>query len=240
MPNKLHPIYELKQIRHIYGSKNGTPAGTTREHAFAVNDLSISRCRITGLVGPNGSGKSTLLKLLAFALRPTKGVILYNGRPAHPFSKAVRFNVTLLTQAPYLLKRRVIDNILYGLKLRGTHQEVTRDAIEQRIDESMEMVGLDYASFAHRRWNELSGGEAQRVAMAARLVLKPEVLLLDEPTASVDVESADLIRKAAIFARQEWGTTIVVASHDHKWLYDICDKHLHLEQGRVKNATIKV
>ncbi|MGA6924726.1 MAG: ATP-binding cassette domain-containing protein, partial [Desulfosarcina sp.] len=86
--------------------------------------------------------------------------------------------------------------------------------------------------FAQRQWDELSGGEAQRVALAARLALKPRVLLLDEPTASVDAASSELIRSASLAARDEWGTTLVIASHDREWLFDVCDEVVHLFQGK--------
>jgi tungstate transport system ATP-binding protein len=97
----------------------------------------------------------------------------------------------------------------------------------------MLQVGLAPESFARRRWSALSGGEAQRVALAARLLLKPEVLLLDEPTANVDTDSARLIRKASLKARDEWGTTLVVATHDWQWLFETCDSVLHLLHGRL-------
>jgi tungstate transport system ATP-binding protein len=92
-------------------------------------------------------------------------------------------------------------------------------------------LGLDPDTFARRQWDELSGGEAQRVALAARLVLNPRVLLLDEPTASVDARSSELIRSASLRARNDWGTTLVIASHDREWLYDVCDEVLHLFKG---------
>jgi tungstate transport system ATP-binding protein len=91
---------------------------------------------------------------------------------------------------------------------------------------------LEGREFANRRWYELSGGETQRVALAARLVLAPEVLLMDEPTASVDAVSAQLIKDAALQARQQWGTTLVIASHDWQWLYEICDEVRHLFRGQ--------
>ncbi|MBF0200594.1 MAG: ABC transporter ATP-binding protein [Desulfamplus sp.] len=200
--------------------------------ALDIDALSIPRESIIGLTGPNGSGKSTLLKLLAFAFRPSTGTILFNGKPEYPFSGNVRCNITLLTQEPYLLKRTVFENINYGLKIRGREQKLNGQA-EEKIRYALSHVGLDFEEFAHRKWNELSGGEAQRVAMAARLVLKPQVLLLDEPTASVDVESAAMIKESAAMSRQKWGTTIVAASHDSKWLEGFCDIHLHLIRGRV-------
>ena len=101
-----------------------------------------------------------------------------------------------------LKKRTVYKNIAYGLKVRGD-----RDNLTQSVHDALNMVGLDPDAFAQRQWDELSGGEAQRVALAARLVLKPRVLLLDEPTASVDAASSELIRVASLRARSEWGTT---------------------------------
>lgn len=194
---------------------------------LAIDRLDIQPSSIVGLVGPNGSGKSTLLNLMAFILRPTEGQILFRGVPASPFEESVRFQVTLLTQEPYLMKRSVFKNIVYGLKVRGE-----RGHLPALVNDALTMVGLDPGAFSHRRWDELSGGEAQRVALAARLVLKPRVLLLDEPTASVDVASTELIRNASLRARSEWGTTLVISSHDREWLHDVCDEVLHLFKGK--------
>ena len=88
-------------------------------------------------------------------------------------------------------------------------------------------------------YDELSGGEAQRVAMAARLILSPQVLLLDEPTASVDAESARLIRRAALNACRQWNTTIVVASHDREWLHGACDELYEIYRGKPFRAGLK-
>ena len=114
------------------------------------------------------------------------------------------------------------------MKLRGEKNDLA-----ERVHQALALVGLPGERFASRPWYALSGGETQRVALAARLVLKPRVLLLDEPTASVDVASAQLIQHAAMQAMQEWGTAIVVASHDLQWLYDVSDDVLHLFQGKI-------
>ncbi|MBF0228637.1 MAG: ABC transporter ATP-binding protein [Desulfamplus sp.] len=219
----MNSIFELKNVEQIYN----------KIKVLDIKSLAILRGTITGVMGPNGSGKTTLLKLLAFSMKPTKGNILFNGKPQYPFSKDVRFSITLLTQEPYLLKRTVYDNISYGLVLRRKHGFLGNSdkQIKMKVRVAMSYVGLDFTIFAHRKWNELSGGEAQRVAMAARLALKPEVLLLDEPTASVDADSSEKIRDAALKARQDWGTTIVVASHDKNWLDGVCDTHIHLLDG---------
>jgi len=211
-------IYQIQDIDHYYGDKQ----------VLSIEDISIPAASIVGLIGPNGSGKSTLLKLLGFLEEPTYGAISFKGKKTLPFSHEVRFTVTLLTQDPYLMRRSVFDNVVYGLKIRKD----TKD-LRSRVGRALDLVGLDPEDFAKRKWYELSGGEAQRVALAARLVLKPEVLLLDEPTASVDADSARLIRKASLQAREEWGATLVVATHDWQWLYETCDSVLHLLHGRL-------
>jgi len=215
---KERPIYQVKQLVHRYW----------QEPVLQVEDLSISQNSIVGLVGPNGSGKSTLLKMLAFIEKPTSGTVFFEGKPVEPFSDTVRFQVTFLTQTPYLMKRTVFRNIKYGLQLRGD-----TDNIKKKVYESLALVGLSGESFAHRKWYELSGGEAQRVALAARLILKPKVLLLDEPTANVDVDSSRLIREASLRAREKCGTTLVIASHDLEWLSGVCDNIIYLFRGRL-------
>lgn len=214
-------VFEIQALKHAYG----------RHPVLDIDRLSIRGGAITGLMGPNGSGKSTLLRVLGCIERPTTGSIHYNGQAIGPFSEAARFRITLLPQEPFLMKRSVFNNVSYGLRLRGEKQDIAR-----RVRQALSLVGLPADRFASRSWYALSGGEAQRVALAARLVLKPKVLLLDEPTASVDAASAQMIRAAALRARQEWGTTIVAASHDLQWLHDVCDDVLHLFRGRILGA----
>ncbi|MCF8112908.1 MAG: energy-coupling factor ABC transporter ATP-binding protein [Desulfotignum sp.] len=208
--------YRLDQVTHFFGDKK----------VIDIKHLEIPKGSITGLMGPNGSGKTTLLKLLAFAIPPSSGCIFFNGRPEYPFSPKIRSKVTLVTQKPYLLKRSVFDNIAYGLKIRQDIKD-----LKQRVCRALDSVGLAFDQFAFRQWHELSGGEAQRVALAARLILKPEVLLLDEPVASVDTRSAALIRTASLAARRDWGTTLVIASHDLAWLFDCSDTQISISSG---------
>ena len=211
-------LYQINNLQHHY---NGLPA-------LDIDNFSIQPGTITGIIGPNGSGKSTLLKMLAFIDKPGKGNILFKDESTEPFAENVRFQVTLLTQEPYLMKRSVFKNISYGLELRRDIHDLSN-----RVHDALSLVGLSGNDFSHRKWYELSGGETQRVALAARLVLKPEVLLLDEPTASIDAASAQIIKDTALMAQKKWGTTLVVASHDWEWLYDICEHVVHLFRGRL-------
>jgi tungstate transport system ATP-binding protein len=211
--------YRLEGIRQDYG----------KHPVLAVDFLGIEQKSIMGVTGHNGSGKSTLLRILAFLESPAQGRVFFEGRLSTTHEERIRRKVTLLTQEPYLLKRTVRANVAYGLRVRGERNN------SDRIQEAMDMVGLKPQRFASRSWHELSGGEAQRVALAARLILKPDVLLLDEPTASLDLESAERIRKASLAARKEWGTTLVIVSHHTDWLESVCDKIIVLEKGRVRS-----
>ena len=213
----MQPLYQIQNLQHHF---NGHPA-------LDIDSFSIGPGTITGIIGPNGSGKSTLLKMLAFIDKPGKGKILFKGESAEPFAENVRFQVSLLTQEPYLMKRSVFKNISYGLELRRDIHD-----LPNRVHDALSLVGLSGNDFSHRKWYELSGGETQRVALAARLILKPEVLLLDEPTASIDAASAQIIKDTVLLAQNKWGTTLVIASHDWEWLYDICEHVVHLFRGR--------
>ncbi|WP_027177898.1 energy-coupling factor ABC transporter ATP-binding protein [Maridesulfovibrio bastinii] len=213
-------IYNLQNVRQQYGDRV----------VLDVPSFTVEESSIVGLLGHNGSGKSTLLRLLAFLESPSEGKLFYDNLPVEDRLDGFRREVTLLTQDPYLLKRNVFGNVAYGLQVRG------RKNIQQKVFEALEMVGLSPAKFAERKWYELSGGEAQRVALAARLAINPRVLLLDEPTASVDTESSELIYKAALSVRNNYGCTLVVVSHDKDWLIRIADVTWSVSDGKVRMA----
>ena len=218
------PLYELRRIVRRYGS----------HLALTVERLSIEEGSIVGVAGPNGSGKSTLLKILAFLEAATEGEFFYRGRSVEMGDPALRRQATLLLQDPYLLRRSVFENVAYGLRVRGETV-----GLRDRVHEALQRVGLAPKAFAHRGWNALSGGEAQRVALASRLALRPKVLLLDEPLASVDAASAALITEAALHVRQEWGATLVLVSHDLAWLNAVSDTVWTLFRGRMAGQGAK-
>ncbi len=210
-------ICRLENIRQEYSGKI----------VLDIDELEIGAGSILGLAGPNGSGKSTLLRVMALLESPVAGTILFQGCPVSVKSPVARRQVTLLNQEPYLLKRSVAANVAYGLTVRGD------SGVSRRVDEALEMVGLEPGEFSQRLWCELSGGEAQRVALAARLVLKPRLLLMDEPTSSLDEESTGLIKSAALMARDR-GTSLAVASHDMDWLGAVSDQMVRLRKGVVE------
>ena len=149
------------------------------------------------------------------------------GQPAEVGNLNQRRQVTLLLQTPYLLSRSVASNVAYGLRVRGIRDAFT---VRKEIESALLAVGLDPAVFWQR--HELSGGESQRVALTARLALRPRVLLMDEPTASVDQQSAERIAVAARHAADE-GSAVVVVSHDQEWLAPLADRLITLREGKL-------
>jgi len=210
-------LCEVRNVHHTYGSRT----------VLDIDSFYIKPGSITGITGPNGCGKSTLLRMLAFLEKPDRGVVLFNGAEHDIRPNPVHREVCLLGQEPYLLKRSVRANVGYGLNVRNT------DDIEPRIREALHMVGLDADDFLRRMWHELSGGETQRVALAARLVLRPKLLLLDEPTANLDEKSSTTIRTAVEQIRKTDGTSLVIVSHDLRWLRSICSPLIIMERGEM-------
>ncbi len=216
----MNALYRLSKIVQQYNGRT----------VLELDEFQVPEGAIVGLSGHNGSGKSTLMRMLAFLEHPVSGNVVYDGRKIVDLATGLRREVTMLTQEPYLLKRSVFRNVSYGLELRGAG----RGEIESSVNEALILVGLDPDVFMNRQWYELSGGEAQRVALAARLAISPRVLLLDEPTASLDRESTLLIHQAAVKVREKNGTTLVIVSHDHNWLEDVSDIIFKFAGGRME------
>jgi len=215
------PLYRLSNLRFHYGDT----------FALSIPELEIEAGASIGLVGPNGGGKSTLLKILAFLETAQEGEIVFRGKKVQGTDSSVTRNVTILLQEPYLLQATVFENVAYGLRVRGE-----KDGLRNRVEDVLHRVGLPYGEFAHRKWHQLSGGEAQRVALASRLILNPLALLLDEPTASVDPYSTYLIRQAIIDVWKTFRTTLIVASHDLEWLNGAVDRIYKVHDGKIIGA----
>lgn len=196
----MKPLYRLEAVRIEHAGKP----------VLSVPRLEIHEARVYTLVGPNGSGKSTLLSVLAFLRAPASGTVAYDGAPVHWRAAdlvRLRREAVLLHQAPYLFHGTVADNVGFGLRVRG----VRGAELSRRVSAALAAVGL--SGFGERKARQLSGGEAQRVAVARVLALAPRVLLLDEPLANVDLGTAAVIDRA-IAACAANGTTVVVATHD--------------------------
>jgi tungstate transport system ATP-binding protein len=174
-----------------------------------IDQLEIQAGRILALVGPSGAGKSTLLRILNFLEPPSAGRVRYGDFDYGPGSEAplvTRRQVTTVSQRPVLLNRSVLANVQFGLRLRGL-----RDSNEQ-VEAALQQVGL--AHLARQQARTLSGGEAQRVALARAMVIRPAVLLLDEPTANLDPYNVGLIEQIVRSLNQDQQTTLVLVTHN--------------------------
>jgi tungstate transport system ATP-binding protein len=150
-----------------------------------------------------------LLRLLDFLEEPTTGHISYEGfvvNGSGPPPLELRRQVTTVFQRPVLLSGSVFDNVAYGLRIRGYRE------IGQRVGAALAEVGL--TDFVRAPARTLSGGEAQRVALARAMVIQPQVLLLDEPTANLDPANVGLIERIVTTLNQTQGTTIVLVTHN--------------------------
>lgn len=193
------PIYQVRDIRMQYDGRS----------VLQVGELDIYAGDVFGLVGPSGAGKSTLLRLLNFLEAPSQGSITYQGQQfdaENGIPLSFRRQVTTVFQRPLLLNRSVKANVSYGLRLRGWNHA------EDRTFQALEQVHL--ADLADQQARTLSGGEAQRVALARAIVLQPEVLLLDEPTANLDPYNVALIEEIVRDLHAKGGTTIVLVTHN--------------------------
>ncbi len=191
--------FVLSNLRHAYGDRT----------VLNIPSMTIHRGEILALVGPSGAGKSTLLRLLALLEGPTAGAVTFhrNGKPVTQADAALddRRQITLLFQRPALLSRSVRDNVAYGLSVRGLKSP-------EKIAQALKEVGLAELASAHPR--TLSGGELQRAALARLLVLEPEVILLDEPTANLDPANVRLIEGLVRDQNARRGTTVVLVTHN--------------------------
>ena len=183
-------------------------------------DLQISAGPITVVMGPNGAGKSILLRLLHGLKTPTSGQVLWAGQMPN---ERLRQRQAMVFQRPVLLRRSVAANLNFVLRLRKAQGE-------HRCHELLLKVGLERQ--AHQNARDLSGGEQQRLALARALALSPEVLWLDEPTASLDPASTAGI-EAIVRAAHRDGTKIVFVTHDIGQARRLADEVIFLHHGRV-------
>jgi tungstate transport system ATP-binding protein len=201
----LPPMYELRGVIKSYDGRT----------VLRIAELDILQGEVLALVGPSGVGKSTLLRLLNFLEAPTQGALRFQGHAVGAdgaLPLALKRKVTTVFQRPILLNRTVRSNVAFGLRLRQGWWPWSANGKDDRVSEALEHVGL--RSLERQRARTLSGGEAQRVALARAMVLEPDVLLLDEPTANLDPYNVGLIEEIIRSLNQEKRTTVVLVTHN--------------------------
>jgi len=220
---KIEPILQLKGVSKVFG---------IRSVLESIN-YSFLPGAIYGLVGPSGAGKSTLLRIINLLEEPSGGQVIFRGRPVGPGRGErlhLRRRMAMVFQQPVLFSGSVLDNVFYGLKVRGEKFSVHH----KKLLQVLKKVGLN--DLAQQRAVTLSGGEAQRLALARVMVLQPEILLLDEPTANLDPANIGIIEKLLRLIREEFGTTIIMVTHNLPQAKRLADEVVFIYEGKLVEA----
>ena len=222
-------IIRLKNVKKQY--KNGTTA------LYDLN-LNIEKGSFVFIIGGSGSGKSTLMKLLYREEKPTSGQIIVGGINVAKLRNSkvykLRRKLGIVFQDYRLLpKLTVYENVAFAMEVIGA----TKQEIRVKVLKSLEIVGLK--NKIHNYPNQLSGGEQQRVAIARAIVNNPKMLLCDEPTGNLDPEMSMEVMKIIDKINNDWGTTVLVVTHDKDIVNKMKKQVVTLKEGRLVNNKAK-
>ncbi|WP_028101073.1 energy-coupling factor ABC transporter ATP-binding protein [Pseudoduganella violaceinigra] len=215
----MNPMLSIDRLTKRYGG----------HLVFDLRAFELEAARAYVLTGMNGAGKSTLLRVLAGLAPADAEGVRFAGEPVRlaPYAAALRRDIVYVHQHPVMFSTSVAANIGYGLKARG----MAREEAARLVDEAMRWAGVEHLHAS--RPATLSGGEKQRVALARAKVLHPRLLLLDEPTASLDGEAREQVL-ALIPSLTLAGSTVVMACHDRD-LINLPDvRRLKLREGQLE------
>ncbi|MEW6068179.1 MAG: phosphate ABC transporter ATP-binding protein [Nitrospirota bacterium] len=216
----------ILKAENIYKTYNGISVLQDCSFSFDANCVYV-------LMGPNGSGKSTFLRICAFLEEPDKGEVNYfsGNTPLNPplVRKDIRLRrkMTLVLPKIGVFNTTVFKNIAYGLKIRG----LKKKEIEEKVEKSLELVGLIHKKNLNAL--SLSSGETQRLGIARAIAIEPEMLFLDEPTASLDPYSVTLIEDAIRKLKSNHNLTIIMVTHNIFQAQRLSDRVLFMYEGRI-------
>ena len=215
------PFLRIEDLRVDRGGKT----------VLEVPDLEAPAGQVTVVFGENGAGKTTLLMAAAGLLDLKSGQVKLFGQPFHqgraPAPKSLRQKIAFVFQDPYLFRRSVQKNLTYALKIRG----VAKTERRERAEAVMQQVGI--SELAGRPANDLSGGERKLVALGRSLVLDPQVLFLDEVTASLDDSAREQVLALIASLASERGKSILMATHLEGIAESLKAPSVHLRAGRI-------
>ncbi|PUU88566.1 energy-coupling factor transporter ATPase [Halanaerobium sp.] len=220
-------LIELNNVSHIYQDENNVKA-------LKEINLEISKGEFIGIVGHTGSGKSTLVQLFNGLIIPSSGTVKVNGKNITNEKsnlKETRRHVGLVFQYPehQLFEETVYQDIAFGPKNLG----LKKGEIEKRVKEVMDLVGLGYEEFKDRSPFNLSGGQQRKVAIAGVLALKPDVLVLDEPSAGLDPQGRKQLAELLKYLYQELEMTVILISHRMEEIAELASRVIVMHQGEI-------
>jgi len=196
---------------------------------FKLNDVSlkVNRRAYVTIIGPTGSGKSILLETIAGFYKPLKGRILLEGKDITGLPPEKRCVSIVYQDYALFPHMNVFENVAYGLRKKESNASTIREEV-RRITEILSISHL-----LHRKPTTLSGGEQQRVAIARALVVKPKLLLMDEPFSALDVKMRENLRKLVRKAVKEYDTTVLHVTHDFDDVFSLANKVVIMKNGRI-------
>lgn len=220
---------EARNLTHIY--MPGTPFEV---EALKGITLGIERGEFVGIIGETGSGKSTLVQHFNGLLKPASGEVLFEGRNlwgGEVDLKRLRFRVALLFQFPeyQLFEETVFKDVAFGPRNMG----IEGQELEERVRYGLELTGLDYLSYKDRSPFNLSGGEKRRVALAGVLAMKPEVLILDEPTAGMDPAGRRHLMGQIEKLYREENLTVILVTHNMEDVSRLAERLFVFSRGQL-------
>lgn len=212
-------IFRVENLIKNYGDKN----------VLNIEAMEIYKNKITAIIGPSGAGKSTLLHLLNGIEPPSSGSIWFEDRRIEykDMNLDIRRSMVMVFQKPVVFSTTVYENLAYGLKLRGMEKK----EIEKRVEEMLEVTGLKDKS--QQKANTLSGGEAQRVAVARAMIIRPKALLLDEPTTNLDPANVLTIEELIKYGKNRYGISVIIVTHNMFQARRLSDNCLFMLGGRI-------
>lgn len=218
------------EIRNISKSISRKVSNSrVRTQVISSLDLGVQSGELITVMGPSGSGKSTLLRLINRLSEPDSGIILLNGKDTRDYDPLeLRRKIGMVFQVPIVFRGSVRDNIALGMKLWGSYTDIEALARDTGIPEAL----LDADALP------LSVGEKQRVCIARALANQPEVLLLDEPTSSLDAVTAEKIEGLLLSMRGERNLTMLWVTHDREQAKRIGGRKFLLRDGRLEEAHV--
>ena len=220
---------QVKNLTHIYSEGSPYESKALEDVSFEVQDGEF-----IGIIGHTGSGKSTLMQQLDGLIKPKSGNIIINGvditEPNVPL-RDIRKKIGLVFQYPeyQLFEENVKLDVAFGPLNLGLSEEET----DERVREALQLVGLEYDEVAERSPFELSGGQKRRVAIAGVIAMKPEVLILDEPTAGLDPKAHRELLQMIDKIHEEEKNTMILVSHNMRDIAALTDKVLVMDKGKV-------
>ena len=216
-------ILSLQELHYSY------PDGT---HALKGLNMEIKRRQVTAILGGNGAGKSTLFHHLNGILKPSSGQLLFDGKPVEYSRKGLiqlRQSVGVVFQDPdsQLFSASVYQDVSFG----AVNMKLPEEEVRRRVEFALEKTGISH--LRNKPTHCLSFGQKKRVAIAGVLVMEPEVLILDEPTAGLDPKGISDVMKLLRETQEELGISIIIATHDIDIVPLFCDQVFVMDEGRI-------